>query len=70
MGKRVPIPNLRGLIRDLVEAAATVLRPGGRLVFANPFLREIRHHSLKLDFWQLVDFGGFDCRIELYRKVP
>jgi tRNA G10 N-methylase Trm11 len=36
LGMRVPVHDLRGLIQDLFQAAATVLRPGGRLVFANP----------------------------------
>ena len=40
MGKRIPIPNLRGLIDELFAVAATVLKPGGRLVFANPFFME------------------------------
>jgi predicted RNA methylase len=68
MGKRVPIPDLRGLIEDLFAAAATVLRPGGRLVLANPLRTEIREPSLTLEWWQVVDFGGFDCRMEVYTK--
>jgi precorrin-6B methylase 2 len=69
MGKRVPIPNLRGLIEDLFEIAAIVLKPGGRLVFANPLRLESPERSLKLQLRQVVDFGGFDCRLELYRKT-
>jgi predicted RNA methylase len=68
MGMRVPIPDLRGLINDLFIAAATVLRPGGRLVFANPLSLETPHPSLQLQFRQAVDFGGFDCRLEMYHK--
>jgi 23S rRNA G2445 N2-methylase RlmL len=69
MGKRVPIPNLRGLMEDLFSVASTVLQPGGRLVFANPLRLECRDRSLKLLSRQTVDFGGFNCRLEVYRKV-
>jgi 23S rRNA G2445 N2-methylase RlmL len=69
LGKRVPIPNLRGLIYDLIDVAAMVLQPGGRLVFANPIPMENPHRLLKLKTRQVVDFGGFDCRVEKYVKV-
>lgn len=69
MGKRVPIANLRGLIEDLFAIASTVLQPGGRLVFANPLRIESRDRTLKLLSRQTVDFGGFDCRLEVYRKL-
>jgi 23S rRNA G2445 N2-methylase RlmL len=69
MGKRVPIPNLRGLIYDLMDVAAMVLKPGGRLVFANPIHMEQPHRAMKLQMRQVVDFGGFDCRVEKYVKV-
>jgi len=69
MGKRVPVGDLRRLIQDLFRAAAEVLRPGGRLVFANPVWAENPHPSLRLQFRQVVDFGGFDCRLEKYVKA-
>ncbi|MGV3753991.1 MAG: TRM11 family SAM-dependent methyltransferase [Verrucomicrobiota bacterium] len=68
MGKRVPIANLRGLMYDLMDVAAVVLKPGGRLVFANPILMENPNKALKLKTRQVVDFGGFDCRVEKYVK--
>jgi 23S rRNA G2445 N2-methylase RlmL len=68
MGKRVPIADLRGLIGDLFSAAATVLVPGGRLVFANPLAIENPHRALTLQSRQTVDFSGFDCRLEKYVK--
>lgn len=68
MGKRVPIGNLRHLIDDLFTVAARMLRPGGRLVFANPLRMEKPTPLLKLQSRQVVDFGGFDCRLELYLK--
>ncbi len=70
LGKRVPVPNLRKLIEDLFSAAATVLKPGGRLVFANPFNMKSPQRSLKLQSRQTVDFGGFDCWMEKYLKLP
>ena len=69
MGKRVPVVNLRGLIEDLLAVAATVLRPGGRLVLANPLANVSSHPSLALHSRRVVDFGGFDCWIEVYRKL-
>jgi 23S rRNA G2445 N2-methylase RlmL len=68
MGRRVPIADLRGLMEDLFAVAATVLRPGGRLVLANPLFMETPHPPLQLRFRQAVDFGGFDCRLEMYQK--
>jgi 23S rRNA G2445 N2-methylase RlmL len=45
MGKRVRVPSLRGLVRDLFAVAAVALKPGGRLVFANPvFLSTLEYH--------------------------
>ena len=46
-----------------------MLQPGGRLVFANPLRMESRDRTLKLLSRQTVDFGGFDCRLEVYRKL-
>ena len=68
MGRRVPIGDIRHLIEDLLAVAATVLKPGGRLVFANPLRTESPHPSLQLVSRQVVDFSGFDCRLEMYRK--
>lgn len=69
MGKRVPIANLPQLFADLFSVAATVLKPGGRLVFANPFQMESPNSSLKLQSRQMVDFRGFDCHLEKYVKT-
>ena len=69
MGKRVPIADLRQLIDDLFRVADIVLKPGGRLLFANPFRMESPAPSLKLEYRQVVDFSGFDCRLERYRKA-
>ncbi|MCE9616691.1 MAG: methyltransferase [Lentisphaerae bacterium] len=69
MGRRIRVPNLRGLFEDLFAVAAVVLRPGGRLVFANPLKIEPRDASLLLQSRQVIDLGGFDCRLEVYRKA-
>ncbi len=68
MGKRVPIANLPQLFAELFSVAATVLKPGGRLVFANPFQMESPNPSLRLQSRQMVDFRGFDCYLEKYVK--
>jgi 16S rRNA G1207 methylase RsmC len=68
LGMRVPIADLHGLIGDLFAVAATVLRPGGRLVLVNPLRTEAPSPLLELQFRQTVDMGGFDCRLEMYRK--
>ena len=69
MGRRIRVPNLRGLFGDLFAVAAEVLKPGGRLVFANPLRIEPRDPSLKLQYRQVIDLGGFDCRLEMYLKL-
>lgn len=69
LGMRVPIPDLRQLIDDLFRAAATVLRPGGRLILVNPIRSDSPHSSLRLQSRRMVDMSGFDCRMEMYRKI-
>lgn len=68
MGRRVRVPNLRGLIADLMAVAAKVLRPSGRLVLVNPVNVEPANPTLRLRQRQTVDLGGFDCRLEVYEK--
>lgn len=69
LGRRVRIPNLRGLFDDLFAVAARMLAPGGRLVFTNPFRMESPEPTLRLQSRQVVDLGGFECRVEVYRKA-
>ena len=69
MGRRVPIPNLAGLIGDLLETSARVLQPGGVLVFANPLSIRPSDARLKLDMKQRIDLGGFDVQLERYIKT-
>jgi predicted RNA methylase len=70
LGRRVPLEDVRRLMEDLFRVAATVLRPGGRLVLANPLPVENSRPPLQLQSRQPVDFGGFDCNVELWRKPP
>jgi len=69
LGRRVRIKNMQGLFEDLYSAAAKALKMGGRLVFVNPLRTGPSDPSLKLEFQKTVDLGGFNCRLELYRKV-
>ncbi|TAN36315.1 MAG: methyltransferase domain-containing protein [Verrucomicrobia bacterium] len=69
LGRRVRVPNLRGLFAELFTVAADVLKPGGRLVFANPMRIEPNNSVLKLKYREIVDLGGFDCRLEVYEKL-
>jgi 23S rRNA G2445 N2-methylase RlmL len=71
MGRRVRVHNIRGLFSDLFIVAATVLKPGGRLIFANPLRIEPLDPSLKLKYRKIVDLGGFNCHLEMYiKRVP
>jgi SAM-dependent methyltransferase len=67
LGRRVRIPDLRGLFTDLLAVSAQTLRPGGRLVFVHPFREGPRHPGLRREFSQEVDLGGFTCRLECHR---
>jgi len=69
MGMRVPVADLGRLIEKLFRVAASVLKPGGRLVFVNPLSKARPHPLLKLQFQQEVDLGGFECRMEKYVKA-
>ena len=68
LGKRVPIPNLRGLLEELFTVASVALRPGGRMVWINPLKIKPPASSRRIEFQQTVDLGGFACRLELLRK--
>jgi len=69
MGRRVPIADLQGLIRDLFDTAAGVLQSGGVLVFANPLSSRPSDTRLKLDSTQRIDLGGFDVHLEKFIKT-
>ncbi len=68
LGRRIRIPNLKGLIRDLFDVAAEYLRYGGQLIFTNP-VKVVPHDSRLLCLERRVaDLGGFDCRLEKWVK--
>jgi 23S rRNA G2445 N2-methylase RlmL len=69
MGRRIRVLSLRGLVGDLFAVAAAVLKPGGRLIFANPLRIEPRDPSLELKYQKVIDLGGFNCRLEMYLKL-
>ena len=69
MGRRVPIPNLEGLMDDLFDTAARVLQTGGVLIFANPLSTRPSDPRLKLDITQRIDLGGFDVHLERFIKT-
>ncbi|MEI6712948.1 MAG: methyltransferase [Verrucomicrobiota bacterium] len=68
LGKRVPVKELDALVRDLFEAAATVLRPGGSLVFVNPLSIVPDDSRLKLITRKKVDLGCCHCWVEKHQK--
>lgn len=69
LGRRVRVKDMQGLFADLYRAASVALKPGGRLVFANPLRTGPSDPSLKLEYRQPIDMGGFECRLEMYRKT-
>jgi tRNA G10 N-methylase Trm11 len=68
LGRRVRVPNMHGLFTDLFKIASEVLRPNGRLVFVNPLRLSSVDPTLRLESSRTVDLGGYDCRLEVYRK--
>jgi hypothetical protein len=68
LGRRIRVKDMRGLIADLLLAASKALELGGLLIFTNPLRDGPSSPSLKLQFRQAVDLGGFDCQLEMYSK--
>jgi len=70
LGRRVRIKDMQGLFADFYVAASRALRVGGRLVFVNPLRStEPEDPTLVREYQQTVDLGGFNCRLEMYRKI-
>ncbi len=69
LGRRLRLADPWEFFTAFFEAASAVLRPGGRLVFTNPLRLEPRDPSLALEYRRTVDLGGFDCRLEMWRKT-
>jgi 23S rRNA G2445 N2-methylase RlmL len=68
LGKRVPVADLRAMVRGLFGCASRMLRPGGRLVFVNPVELRPEGGDLKLDFRQKVDVGFAHLHLEKWVK--
>ncbi len=69
LGKRVPVNDLRAMVRALYGLAARLLRPGGRLVFVNPVELRPEGGELRLDFKQKVDVGFAHLHLEKWVKL-
>ncbi len=71
LGKRVPVGDLRAMVRSLFALAARLLQPGGRLVFVNPVHMEPEAGMFKLGFRQTVDLGFAHLPLEKWiRREP
>jgi 23S rRNA G2445 N2-methylase RlmL len=68
MGRRVPAGDVRATLAAAMAVAADVLVPGGRLVLPNPLRTIEPPPRLRLFSRRRVDFGGFDCQLEVYRR--
>jgi 23S rRNA G2445 N2-methylase RlmL len=71
MGRRVLNKQLTGALFDaVIDHVASILAPGGRLVWISPRARDTleraRAHGLKLDYRQRVDMGGFWAEIQRF----
>ena len=69
LGRRVRVKDMQGLFGDLYYAATTMLRPGGRLIFVNPLRTGPSEGFFKLEYRQSIDLRGFNCSLEMYRKI-
>ncbi len=68
MGRRVPVENLGGLLRELMARVARLLAPGGRVVLVNPLPGPFKHPLLTLESSTKIDMGGFAAHMERYVK--
>jgi 23S rRNA G2445 N2-methylase RlmL len=68
LGKRVPVNDLRAMVRALYGLAGRLMRPGGRLVFVNPVELRPEGGELRLDFKQKVDVGFAHLHLEKWVK--
>lgn len=69
LGRRLRIPGLRQLIHDLFHIATITLRPGGRLILANPIRLTSSPPGLTLVERRWADLGGFLCRLEHWQRT-
>jgi predicted RNA methylase len=74
MGRRLLRDGALGaLLESFVRHAATVLRPGGRLVWLSPMERRTesvaRELGLQVTPGPNVDLGGFSARVQTFRRA-
>jgi predicted RNA methylase len=72
MGRRVHRhADLRPLLRGFVASVARALAPGGRLVWVSPYPADTRaaasQAGLAVQRAHVVDMGGFDAEIQVFR---
>jgi 23S rRNA G2445 N2-methylase RlmL len=74
MGRRAT--RVRGLMEDLdrfVQHVASLLAPGGRLVWLSPWPDRTRavagDAGLRLEWARMVDMGGFDAEMQRWTRV-
>lgn len=68
LGRRVPVPQLRALIADLLDLASRLLRKRGLLVLANPLPDIATPGNLERTLSHPIDMGGFTCHLQRFRK--
>jgi predicted RNA methylase len=68
LGRRIRLPDPTAFFTEFFAVASRALQPGGRLVFINPIRVEPRDPALVLESRQVVDLGGYDGRLEVWRK--
>lgn len=69
LGRRVRVKDMQGLFADLLRFSVRALRPGGRLIYANPLRNGPVSPALRRESCRTVDLGGFDCQLEVHRKL-
>jgi 23S rRNA G2445 N2-methylase RlmL len=68
LGRRIRVPDLRGLIGDLFQTSGHVLRHGGKLVFTHPLKTGDPTKRFRLHSRHPADLGGYECRLECWIK--
>ena len=68
MGRRIPVDDIRGMVRDLFATAERVLAPDGRLVLINPLNEAPPTVRLRQIYRRKVDLGGFFGWLEKYER--
>jgi hypothetical protein len=74
MGRRVQPGQARPLLARFVAHAASVLAPGGRIVWVTPSCRDtdpaVQAAGLAVTVARDVDMGGFSARLQRLERAP